>query len=142
MKRKAFLALLAIAALAVSGCNRQEVTELQATEAFAIGFGSYMAVAMSAAFGQAPDGVTLDQEKGTITFSDYDLSALGMESDYTTLSGTVTASESEMTMDLKLEGGVVETLEFTMSDLEADQITVKVNGREMTIDPAAAAVPE
>lgn len=131
MKRLGLIAVIAIVVL--GGCAGTPVTEEQATEAFGVSFGAYFMAAMSAAFGNAPEGVEMNEEGTEVTFTDFDVSE--MKTDYSTMSGTFVGSdEGGLVADLTFTGGIVETISYSIDDVEdAQEVTVTVNGKEMTV---------
>ena len=140
--RQRFLPALAIVAIAgiVFGCGRPaaEVTSEQAEEAFLLSFSLVMIGSMSAGFGQPLDGTTYDVEKGTLTFTDVKTANLGIESPYTTVNGTATASETTIAVDLKLDGGSVQTITYELTEAQLQDensisARIKVNGKDMDI---------
>jgi hypothetical protein len=143
MRKVTAVGSIAILLLAVSGCGTSEaVTEDEAKEAFIVGFVSVFSASIGMAFGQPPAGVTLDEATNELTLDGFSIAELIGEDSaipYTALSGTATTGENEMTASLTLEGGPVESLEFTMSSdqmqsSEGFTIAVTVDGEEMELE--------
>ena len=77
---------------------------------------------------------TFDQG-GVLTLEDFDLSFIPLG--YTSISGTTHSEEETLIADLTLEGGPVETLEFSTSEFQNVDVvkaSVTVNGKEMEIE--------
>lgn len=136
------VALIVLAMIAsMVGCGGgADVSEVQAQEAFAVAFGSFFNAMFTVGFGQEMEGVTMDEESGAFTFDKMDVSE--METDYTTMSGSIVEGDGgNLAADLTLEGGVVESIKFEMTEEDfggegATEMKVTVNGKEITISTA------
>lgn len=128
------------------GAAGAAVSDEEAKQAFVISFGSVLIASMTTAFGEEIDGVELNEEGDELTLDGFDLGAyLGdgaPETPYTAISGTIDNEEERMNADLTLEGGPVESIEFSigseeMQASEGFSTTLTVNGREMELDITA-----
>lgn len=97
--------------------------------------GAYLGT-MAIQFGYSPEGVAVDDETRTVTFSEFNVRDL--ETAYESLSGTVVTTNDSARADFSLTGGPVESISF---DIRADQMsstsivtTAMVNGRSMEIE--------
>jgi len=130
--------------IALAGCQAESgISSDQAEEAFIVAFGGAYVGSMAAQVGQPLPGVSLDQENQAVSFDEFDVSEL--QTDYQTLSGTVTTSGETANVDFTLTGGPVETIAFEinaeqMSSEDGITATAMVNGTEMeiTIRPDAS----
>lgn len=133
----ALLLLLAAAAVTLAGCDREpQVSAEQAQEAFLVAFGSAYVGTMAHQLGQTLPGVSL-AEDGTVAFDAFDVTDL--DTDYRTVSGTLSPGSESATADLVLDGGPVTTIAFdlTADQLAADSVfraTAVINGVEMEIE--------
>ncbi|MFW5745744.1 MAG: hypothetical protein ACOC2D_20900 [Spirochaetota bacterium] len=119
------------------------VTDEEAKQAFVISFGSVLVASMATSFGEEVDGVELNEEGDQLSLDGFDLSDhLGdgaPETPYTAISGTIDNEEERMKADLTLEGGPVDSIEFSigaeeMQATEGFSTTLTVNGRETELD--------
>jgi hypothetical protein len=142
----ALMLLLAAAVVTLGACDQDqepEITSDQAQEAFMVAFGSAYVGSMAAQLGQSLPGVTIsDEEEGSVVFEEFDVTEL--ETDYTTVSGTVTSETDSARADLTLAGGPVTTIAFdvTAAELSTEGVfrtTVVINGKEMDIEIDASA---
>lgn len=133
----ALMLLLAAAAVSLTGCEQQvEISGDQAQEAFMVAFGSAYVGSMAAQLDQTLEGVEI-RDDGTVVFDAFDVTDL--ETDYTSVSGTLTAAGESARADLTLAGGPVQSIAF---DLTAEQLaaedafttTVVVNGTETEVE--------
>ena len=132
--------LTVVALLSLAGCDRQQasatVSSEQAEEAFMVAFGGAYIGSMAAQFNQPLPGVEIDAENQAVVFDAFDVSEL--ETDYTTISGTVRTTADAATVDFTLTGGAVTTISFQinaeqMSNEDGIRATAVVNGAEMEI---------
>ncbi len=153
MRQIATIALLAILVVGLIGCGGSngtasngsgaaseeatapapQVTKLEAEEAFAVGLASVFFASFQSAFGSAPEGTSLSEDSTVLTLDEFDLAEF--KTDYSTVSGTATNNGEGMDCDLQLEGGPVETLQFSIEDFESETVeaTVIVNGSPMSL---------
>jgi hypothetical protein len=131
------VAFALVIVLALTACNRgSQVTAAQAEEAFMVAFGGAYVGSMAAQFGQPLPGMEIDSEDNAVRFQDFDVTDL--ETEYTAISGSITATENAVDADFTLTDGPVETIAFTlsadeMSSQDGLRTTVTINGREMDI---------
>lgn len=152
MRRVTALAAGIVLLASLAGCGGggggagAAVSEEEAKQAFVISFGSVLIVSMATAFGEELDGVELNEEGDELSLDGFDLGAyLGEgapETPYSAISGTIVNEEERMNADLTLEGGPVESIEFSMGaeEMQAAEgfsTTLTVNGREMDLDITA-----
>ncbi|MFW5738322.1 MAG: hypothetical protein ACOC6J_03865 [Spirochaetota bacterium] len=132
--------------VACDGGGGVAVSDEEAKQAFVISFGSVLIVSMATAFGEEPEGVELSDEGDELTLDGFDLTTyLGEgapETPYSSISGTITNDEERMNADLTLEGGPVDSLEFSigseeMQATEGFSTTLTVNGRETELEITA-----
>jgi hypothetical protein len=143
MRKVTALGSIAILLLAVAGCGTSsDVTQEDAKQAFIVGFVSVFAASMGLAMGQPVDGVSMDEGTNELTLDGFSIADLVGEDSgipYTSISGSSVTNETSMVVNLTMEGGPVETIEFTMT---ADQmqntggftVTVTANGEEMELE--------
>ena len=143
MRRIGVALIAVIFVLSMVGCGGgggagEKVSEAEAQEGFAVAFGSFFMAMMSAGFGQPPEGVEMSEDGNEFTFDEFDVS--DMETDYTTMSGTIGEKDGGMVADLQLAGGPVETISFEIAadfDLEnTSEMDITVNGHDMTVGTA------
>jgi hypothetical protein len=133
----ALMLLLAAAVVSLTGCEQDAaVSAERAQEAFLVAFGSAYVGSMAAQLGQTLDGVEIRDDR-TVVFDEFDVTDL--ETDYTSVSGTLTAADESARADLILAGGPVETIAFdlTAEQLAADDAftaTVVINGTETKVE--------
>lgn len=139
----ALMLLLAAAVVTLTNCEQQaEISDDQAQEAFMVAFGSAYVGSMAAQLDQTLDGVEV-RDDGTVVFDGFDVTDL--ETDYTTVSGTLTAADEAARADLTLAGGPVATIAFdlTLEQLAANDAfnaTVTINGVETDVEIDASTV--
>lgn len=150
MRRIATCAAGIILLVSMAGCRGgggATVTDEEAKQAFVISFGSVLIASMATAFGEEIDGVELNEEGDELTLDGFDLTTyLGdgaPQTPYSAISGTIDNAGERMNADLTLEGGPVETIEFSigseeMQATEGFATTLTVNGREMEVEITAA----
>lgn len=144
--KKIGVALIALMVLiSMVGCGGgggKQVTQEEAQKGFGVAFGGFFMGMMTAAMGGGAEGVEMSEEGDEFIFDEFDVSeiAAGMETEYTTMSGTISEKDGGMLADLTLEGGPVTSLQFEMNeelDLEnASEIEATINGTKMTISTA------
>ena len=126
-----------LVAILFAGCSSgPKVTVEEAEKAFIVGFVVIFSASMEVAFGNVPEGVSLSEDKKTLTIDKYDLSELG-DLGYTEVSGTVVENDSARLIDLTLVGGPVKTLKYELAgalDTSRIQMTIEANGNEVEID--------
>lgn len=146
MKRIGVALIALLVLISMVGCGGgggKQVSEEEAQKGFAVAFGSFFMGMMSAAMGGGGEGVEMSEEGDEFIFDDFDVTeiATGMETEYTSMSGTVGEKDGGMIAELTLEGGPVETLAFEVAedfDLEGStEIEVTINGTKMTVSTAA-----
>ena len=134
-KNKVYILLL-VALLIFSGCGGSKVSVEEAEMGYIVGFAAVMAATFSAAFDQSKEGVTLSEDKLTMTLDKYRLSQFeGI--DYTEASGKVVNKAGIMQCELELVGGPVKTIKFDIGDINnmsRVQTTIEVNGKKVDID--------
>lgn len=156
MKKLLVLALIGVVLTAISGCGGDSgsgssrgsgaeappVSMEEAKTAFIVGFVAVFSASIGLAFGQEVPGASLDPETEAMTLENLSLAELTSEEvdfPYSSISGTATPEgEDNMLADLTLEGGPVETLQFTLTSAQMQSesgfdITVVANGREMDL---------
>lgn len=131
------VAAASLFAAGLAGCNDGlSVSQEDAEKAFVVGYVSVIMISMRAAFGSVPDGVTADEENGSLTLRDYDVSEMGMG--YESVSGKATSDDASMNVDLTLKGGPVSSLAFKLEDpasqSESIKTTITVNGKKYEVD--------
>lgn len=145
MKRVGVALIAVLFVLSMVGCGGgggKQVTQEEAQKSFAVAFGSFFMGMMSASMGSGAEGVEMSEEGDEFIFDKFDVSeiAAGMETEYTTMSGTIGEKDGGMIADLTLEGGPVTSLQFEIGeelDLEnASEIEATINGTKMTISTA------
>jgi cell division GTPase FtsZ len=145
MKRVGVALIAVLFVLSMVGCGGgggKQVTQEEAQKGFAVAFGSFFMGMMSASMGSGAEGVEMSEEGDEFIFDKFDVSeiAAGMETEYTTMSGTIGEKDGGMIADLTLEGGPVTSLQFEIGeelDLEnASEIEATINGTKMTISTA------
>ncbi|MFW6292975.1 MAG: hypothetical protein ACOC7V_11735 [Spirochaetota bacterium] len=144
VRKRIGVLVAAVLVIALAGCERENgISSDQAEEAFIVAFGGAYVGSMAAQVGQSLPGVSLDEENQAVSFDEFDVSEL--QTDYQTLSGTVTTSGETADVDFTLTGGPVETIAFEvnaeqMSSEDGITATAMVNGTEMeiTIQPDAS----
>jgi hypothetical protein len=128
--------VLCTSAIVFAGCSASKVSVEEAEMGYIVGFGAVMAATFSAAFDKSAEGVTLSEDKLTMTMESYDLSQF-TSIDYTEASGTVVNKDGIMQCDLELVGGPVKTIKFEIGDINNMshvQATIEANGRKVDID--------
>ncbi|MFP4115014.1 MAG: hypothetical protein ACOC2Y_07595 [Spirochaetota bacterium] len=137
ISRGAAVVLALLVLVALSGCEEGPgVSSEEAEEAFMVAFGGVYIGSMVAQFGQPLPGVELNPESNAVEFTDFDVTDL--QTDYETLSGTLTTTGESASADLTLTSGPVESISFTLTaaQLSAEdglRTTVTVNGSEMEV---------
>ncbi len=113
---------------------RVVVTQEEAEEAFAVSFAAVMFASFQSAFGEAPAGATLSDDNLVLTLEKMALSDFA-ETAYTHISGTASNNGEGMDCDLVLEGGPVQTIQYTFESFDSDvlEADVVVNGEEMSL---------
>jgi hypothetical protein len=136
MNRIFALALTVALAVGLASCGGgSSLSQEQAEEAFILSYSAVIVTALMSAFGEAPEGATMDAETGALTFDKMDMSDYGSE--YTTISGTAKEKDGKTVCELTLEGGAVSSVSFELGDIQgADSIktTMKANGKSFDVE--------
>ena len=134
MKKKIIL-LIMLALLLSPAALFAKPTEEEAVQAFGVSFQAYFVSSLTAAFGQAPPGVTMTEE--LTTFDNIDLEGLQVDNEmYKTMSGKIFIKNgNNIKAVLKLTGGPVKNLEWkidTFDAQKANEVQINADGRILT----------
>jgi hypothetical protein len=134
--------VLAALSVVLLGCG-PEITEEEVQQAVMVTYQAVLSGSIAVAAGVRTPGVRSGDTRGTIRFSDYNVSGYGTP--YTSINGTVGGDSDtllvgpgEALVDVSLSGGPIETLAFVVDLVEIQtatslSTTAIVNGGEREV---------